>query len=312
MQAERPALKRFVADPLFALVTALLYGLFRLLPLGLASAIGGGVGRAIGPHLAVSRRARHNLTRAFPEKSAAEINAIERGMWDNLGRIVGEYPHVPRINVYDPDGPVEVVGIEHVDAMRDDGKPGIFISAHLANWELVSLGGLQRGVPLDRIYRAANNRLVEWLYRRGRQPDVGDGDSDSDNEAIAEGEMIPKGPAGARKLLAALKAGRHLGIMADQKMNDGIAVPFFGRDAMTAPALAELALRFDCPVVPARVERLGGARFRLIVEPPLDFTPSGERHADVAAMMAMVNQRIEDWVRATPEQWLWLHNRWPD
>ena len=153
-------------------------------------------------------------------------------------------------------------------------------------------------MPLDRVYRAANNRLVEWLYRRGR--------------AAVEGALIPKGPAGARLLLRSLKDGKHLAMLVDQKMNDGIAAPFFGRDAMTAPALAELALRFDCPVVPARVERLEGAHFRFTAYPPMDLGGGGERHADVAAATAKVNALIEGWVRERPEQWLWLHNRWPD
>lgn len=95
-------------------------------------------------------------------------------------------------------------------------------------------------------------------------------------------------------------------------MNDGIAVPFFGRPAMTAPALAQFALRFDCPVVPARVERLGGARFRLTIQPPLEIQKSGDRQADVLAAMTEVNRIIEGWVRDRPDQWLWLHRRWPD
>jgi KDO2-lipid IV(A) lauroyltransferase len=95
-------------------------------------------------------------------------------------------------------------------------------------------------------------------------------------------------------------------------MNDGIPVPFFGRDAMTAPALAEFALKFDCPMVPARITRLGGARFRLTALPPIHLVRTGDHQADVAAIMTAVNAIIEAWVRETPEQWLWLHNRWPD
>ena len=101
-------------------------------------------------------------------------------------------------------------------------------------------------------------------------------------------------------------------MMVDQKMNDGIPVPFFGRDVMTAPALAELALRYDCPVVPARVERLKGAQFRLLIYPPLELVKTGDRQADVAANMAQVNAILEQWIRDTPEQWLGRHNRGPD
>ena len=292
------ALRRIVLHPLEAAAAATAYTVFAVLPLDAASALGGWLARVIGPHLGLSRRAVANLVRAFPEKSPGEIKAIVRGMWENLGRVAAEYPHLDEIDVYGDDGRVVVLGVENVDRLRDDGRPGIFFSAHLGNWEILALGATQRGVPLDRVYRAANNRLVEWLYRRGR--------------AVVEGALIPKGPAGARLLLRSLKDGKHLAMLVDQKMNDGIAAPFFGRDAMTAPALAELALRFDCPVVPARVERLEGAHFRFTAYPPMDLGGGGERHADVAAATAKVNALIEGWVRERPEQWLWLHNRWPD
>jgi len=100
-------------------------------------------------------------------------------------------------------------------------------------------------------------------------------------------------------------------MLVDQKMNNGIAVPFFGRPAMTAPALAQLALRFDCPVVPARVVRLNGAHFQLIVYPPLEVAKTGDREHDTLTLMTQVNTMIEGWIRERPEQWLWLHNRWP-
>ena len=94
-------------------------------------------------------------------------------------------------------------------------------------------------------------------------------------------------------------------------MNDGIPVPFFGADAMTAPALAQLALRLTCPVVPVRVKRLEGANFQVIVSPPIEFTSSGDQQADLLAYMTKINAIIEGWIRDTPGQWLWLHNRWP-
>lgn len=294
----RFSLRRYVLHPLEALAAVVFYGFFRVLPLDVASALGGWLARTIGPRLRISRRAVNNLAIAFPDLGEAGVARVTRGMWDNLGRIAAEYPHLHEFDVYSDDGRVEVVGIEYIEQLRDDGKPGIFFSAHIGNWEVLSLGATQHGLPLDRVYRAANNHLVEWLYRRGR--------------AAVEGALIPKGPAGARLLLKSLKGGNHLGIVVDQKMNDGIPVPFFGRDVMTAPALAELALRFDCPIVPARVERLHGARFRFVTEPPLELSVTGDHQADVAACMTEVNRVIERWVRDTPEQWLWLHNRWPD
>ena len=73
-------------------------------------------------------------------------------------------------------------------------------------------------------------------------------------------------------------------MLADQKLNEGIPVPFFGRPAMTATALALLALHFDCDVLPARVERLRGAHFRLTVFPPVPL-PAAEIKMTMSQML---------------------------
>ncbi len=271
----------------------------RLLPLAVASGFGGWLGRSVGPHLPHSKRARRNLQQAFADKSPAEIETIIRAMWDNFGRVVFEFPLLHRLRFGAPgdgDIDVEVHGWQHTEVLRDDGKPGIFLSGHFANWELAGRSVMLRGLPLHLIYRLPNNPLTVRLLMH-RNP--------------GQGEMIPKGARGARRALKLLKNGEHLGIMADQKMNDGIAIPFFGRDAMTAPALAQFALRFNCPVVPVRVERMGGVRFKVTHYPPLIVENTGDRQADIRAFMIQTNQMLENWVRERPEQWLWLHNRWP-
>ncbi len=290
--------RRFVAYPLQAAAVWLGLALFGALSIDRASAVGGWLGRTIGPRLGVTRTAERNLRRAFPERDEAEIAAIVRGMWDNLGRVAAEYVHLGEIQVYGDDGRVEVVGVEHVDRLREDGAGGIFFGAHLGNWEITALGAIQNGLPLSLIYRAANNPIVERLLQKIRAP--------------LGGVHYPKGAEGAKELIATLRRDDHLAMLVDQKLNDGIAVPFFGRDAMTAPALAQLALKFRCPIVPARCERLGGARFRLTAYPPMTLPDTGDRHADVAETMRRVNALLEEWIRARPEQWLWLHRRWPD
>jgi len=286
-----------VADRLEAWGAAFLFGIFRVLPLDCASALGGALARRIGPFLGVSKRARRNISRAFPELSETEIARVVAGMWENLGRVAAEYPHLLKIRVFEPGGRVETHGFEHVDRAVAAGRRMIVFSGHIANWEIGMLAGAQHGISVAQIYRALNNPLLDRMIARFR------GD---------RGEFIPKGAIAARSAIAALRRGTHLGLLADQKMNDGIPVPFFGRPAMTAPALAVLALRFDCDVLPLRVERLDGARFRVTVFPPLPLPRSGEPHADAAALMAQVNATLEAWIRDRPEQWLWVHRRWPD
>lgn len=269
------------------------WSLFAVLPLEWASAFGGWLARTIGRHLRVNDVARRNLRLTFPEMSEADVTATMAEVWDNLGRVVGEFPHLKQIAAHR----LEIIGAEHVEAMRIDGKPGILIAAHFGGWELSGPIAQHLGLPVHVIYRAANNPWVERLFRKGR--------------GVAAESFIAKGSKGARQALAVLKEGGHLGMLVDQKMNDGISIPFLGREAMTAPAVAHFALKFRCPVVPGRIERLPHARFRVTFEPPLALPESGDRGRDAREMMIGINQIIERWVRERPGQWLWLHRRWP-
>jgi KDO2-lipid IV(A) lauroyltransferase len=273
------------------------FGLFGALPIEFASALGGALARAVGPRLGVSKRARRNLQAALPELGPDAIEAIIRGMWDNLGRVAAEFPHVRKLAIFSPGTRVETRGFEHIARAMHEGRRMILVAAHLANWEIAAIAGRQFGIDATHIYRAANNPLVDRLIARLRG---------------SEGEYIPKGAIGSRQAVAALRRGGSLGLLVDQKQNEGIAVPFFGRAAMTTPAPAALALHFDCDVLMARVERLSGAQFRLTIHPPLPLPDSGDRDADTRALLATINRIIEGWIRERPEQWFWLHRRWPD
>ena len=303
LAADPPVAPISWSDRIEACGAALFFAAMRAVPIDVASALGGALARQIGPRLGISKRARRNLCAALPELSVGEIERVLRGMWDNLGRVAAEYPHLRRVRIFPPDvsqkggGRVETRGIEHLDRAIAGGRPVIIFGGHLGNWEIAARAAGQYGIDVAQIYRAANNQLVDRMIARFRG---------------AGSEFIPKGAIASRRALAALRRGAHLTLLVDQKLNDGIPVPFFGRPAMTAPALALLAFHFDCAVLPARVERLQGAHFRLTIHPPLQLPKSGERTADVAALMAEVNRMLETWIRESPEQWFWLHSRWPD
>ncbi|MBE9604021.1 lauroyl acyltransferase [Acetobacteraceae bacterium H6797] len=272
-------------------------GLARLLgPVG-ASNLGGFVTRTLGPFLPAHRTAQRNLRLAFPEKSEAERAAILRAAWDNLGRSMAELPHLAALGPDDGRIGWTIEGEEQVAALRQGGA-AVMLSAHLGNWELLTHLILREGLRGAGIYRAPDNPLV-----------------DREMKALRGGDrlpLFPKGPQGARQALKHLATGGVLALLADQRMSDGIAVPFFGHPAMTAPALAALALRQRCPVIPARTIRLGPARFRVVVEPPLPLPPEEmPREEAILALMTAVNERIEAWVRENPGQWLWQHRRWP-
>ena len=264
-----------------------------------ASNIGGAVARAIGPLLPVSRVADANLRLAMPELDRAARRRIIAGVWDNLGRTAAEFPHVPALRRTEAGVGWEIVGEDIIRGLAARGGPMILVSGHFGNWEVLPLAAAAFGVRMSSFYRPASNPLVDQIILDLRRAVVGD---------------IPnfaKGAAGARAAMVHLRHGGPLGILVDQKLNDGIAVPFFGHMAMTAPAAAAMALRFGCPLIAARVERLAPARFRITVEPPLPLPDTGDRQADIAALTTSVNAVLERWIRARPDHWLWLHRRWP-
>ncbi|HMA52150.1 MAG TPA: lauroyl acyltransferase [Magnetospirillaceae bacterium] len=272
-----------------ALLWVVYHGLLAL-PLDRASRFGGVLMRAIGPLLPQSRRARRSLELALP---GCDHRRILRDMWENLGRMAGEYPHSLEF-ARDP-ARMELVGAEPVLAMRAAGQPMLFFSGHIGNWELTYPLMARLDIHGAGVFRAPNNPHVSWLFDRAAYPHIG---------------MIPKGAAGARKSIEVLNAGKSLAMFVDQKMNDGIEAPFFGRPAMTAPALASLALKFGYPVVPFRVVRTEGAYFRVEFGEPIHFQKSGDRAADLLAVMTRVNRILEGWISEYPAQWLWLHRRW--
>ena len=174
----------------------------------------------------------------------------------------------------------------------------LLFASHIGNWDMQALTTHLLGIDVHVVYRRANNPYMDQLI-------------DTIRGGLVQG-TIPKGSSGARQIVARLRSGRAVGMLVDQKLNDGIPVPFFGRPAMTAPALAQMALRYNVPVLPVRCERLGGPRFRVPYCPPLDVPAETDRHAAARQMMTQVNAMLEDWIRQRPGQWLWLHRRWPD
>ncbi len=266
-----------------------------------ASNLGGAVARTIGPWLPVSGVADANLRAALPELDSVERQRLIRGVWDNLGRTTAELPHVAALRRTVAGPGWEIDGEDFARGMASHPGPVIMISAHFGNWEILPAVGAAFGMRMGLFYRAARNPLVDRLI------------VDLRNRASG-GAMpqFPKGAAGARAAFGFLRNGGMLGLLVDQKMNDGIAAPFFGRIAMTASAAAAFALRFDCPVMPVRVERLGPARLRVVCEEPIVTRPTGDRQADILNLTTQMNACVERWVRARPEQWLWLHRRWPE
>jgi KDO2-lipid IV(A) lauroyltransferase len=259
--------------------------------------------RTIGPLLPEHRLGRANLKAAFPEKSAAEIDAILSGAWDNLGRMGGEFAHLDRLWDYDADHPerpsritLPQATIERFAQLREDGKPALIFAAHLANWELPAVSAAKYGLTSAVLYRRPNITAIDrWL--RGTR-------------AASMGELIPTGLDAPGRIADALERGLHIGILVDQYYVRGVDVTFFGRRTTANPLVARLARHFDCPIHGVRVVRLPGNRFQPELTDAVAPARDADGKIDIAGTMQNVTNVVESWVREHPEQWLWMHRRW--
>lgn len=277
------------------------FALARALGRERARAVGSWLTRTLGPLTPQHRIAAGNLAAAFPTMSEAERRKTLLEAWDNLGRTAAEYAELAELIVYDadnpdPNGPIEIVGAEHFATLREDGKPGIIFSAHLANWELPAIAARQFGLDATAVFRPPNDPAVAAAIHEVR--------------AGAMGGLAASRRGAAFAMQAVIEEGGHLGMLIDQHFTRGVVVDFLGRPALANPVLAKFARRFECPVHGVRVVRLEGGRFRLELTPPLDLPRDHEGLIDVAAATQAMTDVIAGWVRENPGQWLWMHRRW--
>lgn len=251
--------------------------------------------RKIGPLMSQHKTMLCNLRLAFPDRTEEDRKRIASAAWENVGRTAGELPH---LSVIDPgnDKRVEVVGVEHLEAIAASGRGAVIVAGHFANWEVIAAVVCRR---LDCLitYRALNNPYIDRKLSKARH--------DYGVRALA-----PKG-IGTRELMRALSANRLVALMNDQKFNQGIPVPFFGYDAMTAPGPSRLALKYNVPVVPISVRRTGPVKFQVEIHQPFTPQQTGNTDADVQTCVKKITEFIETEVKQNPEQWFWQHRRWP-
>ncbi len=261
-----------------------------------ASDTAGWIVKRIAPLLSQNRTVKRNLKLAFPDWTEKQVDATASQAWESVGRTAGELPHLPKINPYS-GGRVEVVNPEQLDAIEASEKGAVFISGHFANWEIMAAVICRRPVDCLVTYRALNNPHIDRRINKVRH-DYG------------IGVLTPKG-LGTRELMRALSAGRSVALLNDQKFNQGLAVPFFGHEAMTAPGPSRLAIKYNVPIIPVSTVRTGPARFRVTIHQPISPDPSLDGEAAVVDCVERITRFIEDQVRANPGQWFWQHRRWP-
>jgi KDO2-lipid IV(A) lauroyltransferase len=244
------------------------------------------------------RVALFNLRLAFPEWSEAERERTVNLMVRNLGWLMAEFAHLPRLTRERVQAVMVQEGFENVLAAEKKGHGVLFLTGHLGAWELTPAAHALYHKPIHFLGRPIKNRRVDALVSRYRGL--------SGNQVIEKNESV-------RTVLRVLRDGGTVGILADQNTTpvEAVFVNFFGIPAATTAGLARLARRTGAAVVPAHSYWDPLVRkYRLRYEPALELARSEDEEADIRAHTELFNKTLEGFIRRFPDQWFWVHRRW--
>lgn len=251
------------------------------------------------------RVALRNLEIAFPEKSLSEREAIALASFENLGRVLGELAHFPKAtgeelrDLIDLDFETErSPELDAFEAEREKGRGTLLVGPHLGNWEMGVFAYSAFREPLVYLARPLDNPLIEDLTVSLR--------SRFGNRAINKNNSVAAA-------MTVLREGGILGVLPDVNVlhRDGVFVPFFGMLANTTSGVAMMAMRTGAMIVPmCCVWNEEKGKYRVFYGKFVESPNSGDRHRDVYEMTAAYTTELEKFIRAYPEQWLWIHKRW--
>lgn len=277
---------------------AVLLAAARLLPRRFLLALGAFAG-SVGQRFDARHReiGIENLHAAFgPSLSDAEADRLSLETWRHFGRVTVDTLASPRWSREDALRLVTVEAGERLREAYSRGKGVVCFSAHFGHWEMAGLAQGYLGFPLALVARPLDNPYLEAMLARIRQ---------------RSGNLVVHKRQALRDMIRAVHRGMGVAILIDQDAREeGIFVPFFGRPASTTPAAALLALRTGAALLPVYCLPEPGGRYRIVYEAEIPVEATGDRDADVIRLTRACTERVEAWVRAHPDRWLWMHRRW--
>jgi len=253
-------------------------------------AMGWVTSRIISPIAGYDRRVRENLDHVLPDLPEPEVRRLSRAVADNAGRNMVELHSTPEFIARTRDIPLEGPGLSAIRAARAEGRPVIFVTGHFGNFHAARVALVAQGFDMGIFYRPMANAFYNRRYTHCME--------------MLSTPMFQQGRGGMRQMVRHLRSGGVLAILTDLNALDGVPLDFFGKPALSSLATAEMALKFDAPLVPVwAIRQPDGLSFRVIVEAPIP--PS-----DPVTMTQEVNDRLEAQVREHMDQWFWIHRRW--
>ena len=275
-----------------------LFCIFKIVGLKNASNLGSILGRFIGPLFRSKKITKQNIKVGLGNLDEKKEKEIINGMWSNIGRTFAEYVFLKdfKLNKTNFDH-IKINGTNYLNEIKTTNKPVVFFSCHLANFELMAMELDKFGIKCAAIYRPLNNiflnPLMEYLRMKYICPN-----------------QIPKGRVGVREVIKKVNDGYSIALMVDQRVSQAPKIPFFGEPAHTTTIPAQLALKYDCKLVPIFLERKGDVNFEMTVHEPYEIQKTENVDADTKNITLKINQIIEKMIIKNPTQWLWSHNRW--
>jgi len=275
-----------------------LFCIFKIIGLKNASNLGSIIVRSIGPLFRSKDIIKKNIKTALGEIDEKKETLIINSMWSNIGRTFAEYVFLKdfKFNRTNFDH-MKISGANHLDEIKKNNDPVIFYSGHFANFELMAMELNKSGIKCAAIYRPLNNfflnPLMEYIRMKYICPN-----------------QIPKGRMGMREIIAKVKDGYSIALMVDQRVSEGPRTLFFNKLAHTTTVPAQLALKYNCKLVPISIERKEGTNFEIDIHRPYKIEKTGNDEEDTKNITLKINQIIEKMIIKNPKQWIWSHNRW--
>ncbi|OUW49140.1 MAG: lipid A biosynthesis acyltransferase [Candidatus Pelagibacter sp. TMED196] len=281
-----------------ALVIYILFFLFRIFGIKFSRKFSCFLVLKIGFIFRKKKIIRNNILKVFKEYSDLEINNLINKMWSNYGLTFAEYIFLDkfRFNKFKQDH-IEISGKEIIDNIKKKGKPVIFISAHLGNFELMAMELEKKGINLATIYRPLNNFFLNpfMVYLRKKYICT---------------KQIKKGLIGTRETINYLKNNNSIALMVDQRVGESERCPFFNIPAHTTTIPAQLAVKYDLEIIPIFLERQKDNFFKMEIQKPIEYHKTENSDENKRKITIEINKTIEKMILRNPSQWIWTHSRW--
>ncbi len=234
-----------------------------------------------------------NLERISKKLDTKNQKKIIDKMWSNYGKTFIEYVHLNKFRKN--SNHIEIINKNIIEDLIKNNEKAIFVSGHFANYELMSMELTKLNLNLATIYRPLNNIFLNSFMVNLRKKFVCK-------------NQIKKGLNGVKDTVRYMEKNFSIALMVDQRLTEGIKVPFFNQLASTTTLPAQLAIRFKCNVIPIYISRSEDDKFKMEIMKPIKIDPK-EKNEKVE-VTKKINKLIEELILRDPSQWILTHNRW--